>query len=306
LVRGGFSEPFALLSRELMSDQNGAFLARPENVIHSDYFPALEYMSQVGFFVGAGSILFNQYDETRTPRTTTLLGKLLQKHPPGEDDFKRLARASLDGQIPDSRLTLSLMQRWAESSTNSTLPLEMIERLTATRPAAVTEELRLAPKHQWLLEQARTDIASLQFYERVLMRAYRANRSVFYVPDTRKLEEVLGILLERDPQNRRVYNLHFAELAWDKGDDQACMRFGAVGFNPDVSKGGPLQFTLDELAPRQTLCNMIDASVRARDYQLAKRLADQARSGGYVRPGELFFAPLEFICRKVDALAEAK
>jgi len=227
-------------------------------------------------------------------------------HPPGEEDFRRISRVSLDGQMQDARLTLSLMQRWAEISTNTTLPLEMIERLNVTRSIAAAEELRLAPKHRWLIEQARTDIAVLQFYERVLMRSYRANRTIFYVPNTTKLEEVLGILLERDPHNRRIYNLHFSELAWDKGDDQACMRFGAIGFNPDVSKGGPLQFALDELAPRQTLCNMIDACLRGHDFRLARTLADQARKGGYLQPGELFFPPLEFICRKVEALAEVK
>jgi spermidine synthase len=306
LARGGFSEPYAFLTREVMSEQNGAFLARPETAVHSDYYPTLEYVSQVAFFAGANTTLFELYDETRSPRSATHLGALLRERPPGEEDFKRLARASLDREIPDGRLTLSLMERWAETSTNSTLPVEMIERIGASRPAAVVEEMRLAPRHEWMLEQARTDIAVLQFYERVLMRAYRANRTIFHTPNTQKLEQVLGLLLERDPVNRRVYNLHFSELAWDKGDDQACLRFGAIGFNPDVNQSGPLRFTLDELAPRQTLCNMIEASLRMGDLRQARNLAEQAQRGGYLRPGELFFPPLEFICRKVQTIVEAK
>jgi hypothetical protein len=198
------------------------------------------------------------------------------------------------------------MQHWADISTNTTLPLEMIERLSGSRLPAVTEELRLAPKHQWLLEQARNDIASLQFYERVLFRSYRANRTIFYTPNTRKLEEVLGILIERDPTNRRVYNLHFSELAFDKGDDEACIRFASVGFEPDLNKGGPLQFKLDEQAPRQTLANMIEIYLRQKEYRKAFSMAQQAQTGGYLKPGELFFPPLDFVCRKVQALAESK
>lgn len=304
LLRGGFSEPLALLSREVMSSQNGAFLAKAENVVHSDFFPVLEYMSQLGFFVGSSTTLFDNYDETRSPRALTLLGEYLRKHPLTNDDLHRAAKAVLDNQIPEQRLALSLMQRWVQVETNSTLPLEMIERLTAPRPAAVTEELRMAEKHEWILEQAKTDITALHFYERVLMRAYRAKRTVFYIPDTSRLEQVLAILLERDPKNQRVYNLHLAELAWDRGDDQMCLRLGAPALNPD-RRFGPLVFTLDEFAPRQILYNMIESSLRTGDYAQAKVIADQARVGGYLKPGELFFPPLDFVCRKVAAITDA-
>jgi spermidine synthase len=303
LARAGISEPLALFSRELMSDQNTAFLARPENVVHSDYYPTLEYMSQLGFFVGAGTTLYESFDESHSPRTTTLLGDYLKKFPLRDADFRRASRASIDGQFTDQALIMSLMLNWAEKTTDSTLPLEMIERLGNARPVAVTEELRLLPKHNWLLEQARTDIATLQFYERVLMRAYRAKCSALYLPNTSKLEEVLAVLLERDPQNRRIYNLHLAELAWDKGDDDASVRFAIVGFDPDIKKSGPMTFMLDEQAPRQVLCNMIDLNLRKGQFGQAKNLAQQARNQGYLQPGELFFPKLDFMCRKVDALA---
>lgn len=302
-ARGNFSEPVAFLARELLSFENGAFLARPESPIHSDYYPTLEYMSQVGFFVNANAGVYNMHNETRVARATTLLAKYLKAHPLTEIDFRRLSQASLDGQITDQYLTMGLVLHWAEVNTNSTLPLEMIERLGADRPAAVAEELRLTPRHAFLMEQARTDIAALQFYERVLMRAYRAKLSIFYVPNTQKLEEVLAFLLERDPNNRRIYNLHLSEINYDRGDDAASLRYAVPGLDSDVKKYGPLNFALDELAPRQVLRNSIDACWRLGNIRQALQICSDVRAGNYLTPGEFFYAPLEFTVRKTETLA---
>ncbi len=306
LRRGGFSEPLSLLARQVTSPENTMLLPRADTMLHSDFFPILEYMSQVGFFVGSSAKIHETMDESRSPRATTLLGDYLRKHPMADEDFRRVARASLDGQFQDEGLLFSLMQRWSLMETNLTLPLEMLERIRRDRPPEIAEELRLAPKHDWLVEQGKTDIAALHFYERVLMRAYRMKRSVFWSPDTAKLEHVLGILLERDPDNRRVFNFHLSEIAWDRGDDQSCLRFGALGFEPDLAVGGKLTFVLDELAPRQTLYNMIDAYIRRGDLPKARTLATNAEASGYLARGPLFFPPLEFICRKVAKLTEAQ
>ena len=306
LARGGLSEPLAFLSREIISQANGAFLARAEDVTHSDYFPTLDYMAQVGLFVGENTALHEQFAETKNTRPQTLLGEFLKKRPLTDADFRIAAQAAVDMQFPDATLTYTLMQRWAETQTNTTLPLEMLERLAANRPAAVTEELRLQPRHAWLVQQGKVDIAALHFYERVLMRAYRAKRSVFYLPDSSALLEVLGILVERDPTNRRVYNLHLAELAWDRGDDVAALRLGLAGLDPDIKRSGPYVFTLDEQAPRQICANLIETCLRTGQFKQAKALADLARVGKLLRGGPLYFAPLDLAYRKVEAAMEAE
>jgi hypothetical protein len=298
------SEPLCLLSREVVSADNGVFLARPETPMHSDYVPCLEYMSQVGFFVGTGSRLYEAYDETRLARPQTLLGQYLRKNPITDADFGRMANAFLANQFVDARLAFSMMQRWAHGATNTTLPFELLERISVERPLSVTEELRLAPRHAMLMEQASKDIASLHFYERVLMRAYRAKRSVYYLPETERLQEVLKTLLERDPTHARVFKLHAAELAWDRGDDETCMRLGTEALDP--RKGGPVTFALDEFAPRQILYCMIETSLRRGNVDLARDLASQARAGGYLMVGEFHFAPLEMICRKAETSGDPR
>jgi spermidine synthase len=305
LARAGFSEPIAFLSREIISPSNGAFLAGPQDVVHSDYYPTLDYSAQVGFFVGENARIHELCDETKSTRAQTLLGEYLQKHPLRPDDLRAAARAVVDQQFADMGLIYSLIQRWAKIETNSTLPLEMMERLMPTRPSALTEELRLLPRHSWLLAQGKVDIAALHFYERVLMRAYRAKRSIFNVPDSGPLEEVLGVLLERDPINRRVFNLHMAELAWDRGDDSSALRYGLAGLDPDTTRNGAYLFTLDEFAPRQVATDLIETSLRTGQVKQAQALADMARMGKLLVSGEYYYAPLDLACRKAAAAGEA-
>jgi hypothetical protein len=163
----------------------------------------------------------------------------------------------------------------------------------------------LLPRHSWLLAQGKVDIAALHFYERVLMRAYRAKRSIFNVPDSGPLEEVLGVLLERDPINRRVFNLHMAELAWDRGDDSSALRYGLAGLDPDTTRNGAYLFTLDEFAPRQVATDLIETSLRTGQVKQAQALADMARMGKLLVSGEYYYAPLDLACRKAAAAGEA-
>jgi spermidine synthase len=305
LERGGFSEPLAFLSREMISQRNGAFLARGEDVVHSDYYPVLDYIAQVDFFVGQLATIHERCDELKSPRAQTLLGTYLEAHPLKAEDLRFAARAVVDQQFSDMQLIYSLVQRWAQVETNSTLPLEMLERLMPSRPAALTEELRLLPRHAWLLEQGKVDIAALHFYERVLMRAYRDKRSVFYVPDTSRLQETLTMLLDRDPNNRRIFNLHMAELAWDRGDDGAAMRYGMAGLEPDSKVGGPFVFTLDELAPRQVLANLIESSLRNKQLLQAAGWVNMAVERKFLTTGPYYFAPLDLACRKARSAIEA-
>ncbi len=302
--RGAFSNPHALLLREILAPQNGAYLATERSLIHSDFYPTLEYMSQVGFFVGGIAGLHDTVDETSSPRAETLLAEFLRRQPMTANDFRLAAQASLESQFVDERRLASMFEHWAVVETNTTLPMEMIERLKQPRPAALTEELRLLPRHDWIMQQGRTDITALHFYERALMRAYRTKRSILYLPDTTRLDEVLKTLLERDAEHKRVFTLHAAELAWDRGDDETAVRLGLSGLNPDPQYG-PLQYKLDQQAPHMALANLINYALRVGDLRQAVALAEQARKAGDLVKNELFYAPLDFYARKAQVLSDA-
>jgi hypothetical protein len=304
LERGTMSEPLALLSREVASPETGAFVSARETPVHSDYFPSLEYMAQVGFFVGARSTLYDTVTETHSPRATTLLAAYLKNQPHTVEYFQRAAKAYLDRQFLDDRLVHGLMEQWSLVETNSSLPLEIIHRLTLPETPALLEESRLLPRHRSLLEEGRGDVTILQFYERALMQGYRAKRSTFYIPDTQPLQEVLAILRESDPTNQRVFNLHMAELAWDRGDDARFVQFATLAVEP-AAKNGPMQFSLDEDAPRIVLHHMIEASLRSGNIAQAQAACAHAATNHYLDRDDHFYAPLELVCRKVQSIADS-
>ena len=67
------------------------------------------------------------------------------------------------------------------------------------------------------------------------MQTYRAHRSAFFLPPSDELRATLDRLIETDKSNQRVHKLRLAEIAWDRGDDAACLRLGQSAFNPNVA-----------------------------------------------------------------------
>jgi hypothetical protein len=305
LDRGRLGDKYSFLSRQIISSANARFAAPDNTPLHSDYFPTLEYLAQVGFFIGGTASFYEPLDESKSPRGNTLAAAYIKKHPLTDADSQRIAATIVDGALGDADLGFRFIQRWAAMNTNSTLPLELLERAGATRSTPIAEEIRLLPKHAWLLEQGKRDIAALHFYERILMRAYRLKRSVFYLPDTSALHEVLDVLMERDPMNRRVWELNLAELAWDRGDDATATQYGISGLNPDTSKTKPYLFTLDELAPREVIADLIESALGSGQLKQAAKLADLATEHKFLGSGELYFAPLDLALRKTAAAIQA-
>jgi hypothetical protein len=70
------------------------------------------------------------------------------------------------------------------------------------------------------------DFRSLRLQSGQLLRTYLAERSVFYLPQTKELETDLRRLKETDRANRSAVYLTLAELAWDRGDNRGCVELG--------------------------------------------------------------------------------
>ena len=96
------------------------------------------------------------------------------------------------------------------------------------------------------------------------------------------MKSVLRRLLEMNPRDQRVYRLHLAELAWDRGDDAECLRLGAAALDPDVATAGPLNFTRDPKAPGIVLGHMLDVFSRSNQMTEAAALLSQAQRIGAV------------------------
>jgi len=289
------------LAREIISPDNAFFVPEPGVPQHSDFYPTLEYVAQRAFFVQSGAGLYRTFDENYSTRPTTLLGQYLSKRPLTESDFKAFALFFTTHRLPEGSVFRSLLDRWQKDFPLATLPIEFSAKLSESRPSAELEALRMSAINELMVGNAEQDPELLQLYARFLIQTYRAHRSVFFTPPTAELEPALKLLIEADKKNQRVHKLRLAELAWDRGDDAACLQLGQSAFDPDTTAGGEINFELDPKAPARVLTLMVESLWRAGKANEAWELCQDAKKNGYAGKKTKHRDPLlEMTCRKVE------
>ncbi|PYS43957.1 MAG: hypothetical protein DMG13_34625, partial [Acidobacteria bacterium] len=292
-----------LLARETISPENAAFIAAPSAAAHSDFYPVLEYAAQRAFFVRGDTAIPHLFEENGSPRPSTLLGRYLQSHKLTEDDFKAFALFQTTHGIFDPALFRSLLTAWQNNFPQSMLALELSAKAPDRGTPDELEAARLAVKRDEIFQDAAKDPGLLRLYAHFLSRTYLAQRSAFYLPPATELESALRRLIETDPSNQRIYKLRLAGLAWDRQDDDACLRLAQSGFDPDVKSAGPINFNLDPRAPPRILARMIDIFLRRGDVGKAWNLCRQARTLGFVGSPRASNDPiLEMTYRKSEAI----
>lgn len=285
-----------LLAREAISQQNGAFV--PFNgVVHSDFYPVLEFQAAKAFFLLGRANRWRSLDEKLSTRPTTLLGRYVQKHPLTEEDFKALARFYLEYGMPEPDLFRTVLLRWQREQPQAVLPMELMAQVPGSVLAAELEALRLAPMSEYLMQLAEKDPEPLRQYEGYLMQTYRAHRSVFNQPPIEVVQRVLQRLLQTNPANQRVYKCHLAELAWDRGEDATCTELANSALDPNLAVGGPANFSIDPKAPQIVLLHKMDILCRSGKLAEAFTLSQNARREGLI----VTDPSLDLMCRKLDA-----
>jgi predicted membrane-bound spermidine synthase len=294
-----------LLAREMVSRENAPFITGPSVAAHSDFYPVLDYVAERAFFVRDSTALPLLFAEIDSPRPSTLLGRYLEEHSLTEADFKAFALFQTTHRIFEPALFQSLLKGWQNRFPQSNIPIELSAQAPQQGTANELEAARLAEKRDRIFQDATKDPELLRVYARLLAQIYLAQRSAFYLPPATELESALQRLIETDPAHQRIYKLRLAGLAWDRKDDEACLRLAQSGFDPDLKSGGPLKFDLDPRAPMRILARMIDIFLRRGNAGEAWRLCQQARAWGYVGTARDDNDPLlEMTYRKVEALIQ--
>jgi len=222
----GLTTPAVLLALEAISQENTRFVPTPSAPLHTDVDPVLEYAAERAFFVRSFAQRWKTVDERLSPRCTTLLARYLQNHLLAAVDFEAFRTRYSSFGLPEPTLFRSLLCRWQHDRPDDPQPLQLMAVLSENGLAFEPPIQGLARIRDALWKKAEHDPRPLRSYCVQLLRTYLAQRSVFYLPPTSELEAVLQRLLETDPPNRRADQLLLAELAWDRGDDQACLQWG--------------------------------------------------------------------------------
>ncbi len=290
------------LSLEIASFDNGGTFVSADGPIHSDYFPALEYEAQRAFFVRQSSELWSTFKEAWSPRNLLLLSRYLERQPLNSADFRGFALRVAGGDDVDARISNSFYLEWLKFGEMPELALQFSENLPNTQAASVLHEQRWKNQAATVLQQATADTEGLKSWERVLLRAYRQKRSILHQPNVDDLVQTIQKLKKLDPTNYRVYQLHEAELAWDKGDAATCFRMGKEALSASATNVGQQAFEQDLMAPRVVLTLMIEHLHRTRQWSEAAGWVKAASQQKFLDRDRNFYPPLERVCRKVTMM----
>ncbi|MCS1406892.1 MAG: Polyamine aminopropyltransferase [Verrucomicrobia subdivision 3 bacterium] len=269
------------LTTELVSHQNGYFTTPDDALVHSDFFPRLEYLAQRGFFERRVANYWAQFNELYSPRPTTLLGRYLSTHTLSQPDFRAIASFFLERKTYDPEYFRTILNQWLRQFGDDPLALAMSAEIADFRTPWGGEVAFLGGHREAILKQAESDTDLLRKYAKYLLQDYRSSRSAFHIPDAAEIEMVLKRLIELDPSFQRVYRMHLAELSWDRGDDERFFELAGLAFSQDFGLG-PTNYEFDDLAPYRTLALMIETYWRQGNITEAWSVCQQAIAGKYL------------------------
>lgn len=293
------------LAHEVISTETGAYLPPLDATIHTDFYPSLEFLSQKAFFVRAPAESWQLHDERYGRRSGLLLARYLEKHQLVADDYWAFLDYFPVPHLTPNRMLRSLFLHWRQVAPESAEPLGLLNRVRDLPSAAELYTLRFAGDLDQMIKLASRTVEPLQNHTRSLMEVYRYERGVFHLPSTETLGTALNVLLALDPAHERTYRLFQAELAWDKGDDDECMRLGKTAFDPDTTKYGPTDFSLDPAGPALVLTKMVGILARRGELMEAGQLCQAATDRGFLGPKATTPVPaLEVAHRKILAQIE--
>ncbi len=259
-------------------------LVRGETRIHSDFLPILEYRAQKAFFVRGSAGLPDRVNELQNPRPRTLLGEHLQRNPLSTNDCRALALQFSKMGIPELPYLRSILDRWKTLAPEDAAPLRLLSSYSIRNPAPDGDAARTAGDPLFRNDERLTDLALLRSYADMLLLRHRVRRSAFHVPASERLEQILGVLTEVDPDNQRMHRARLAEVCWDRGQDARARKLFEEAMNSDEKRYGPINFKKDAGVLTRMMSRLVDAELRAGRVQAALEMAAAFGRLGFLTP----------------------
>ncbi|MHB1305839.1 MAG: spermine/spermidine synthase domain-containing protein [Limisphaerales bacterium] len=283
LARADMANVPLVLAHEIITPDLTRFMPPPEVRLHSDYYPTLEYLAQRDFFARPRVTRYRQVDETFSVRADTLLARYLRQHRLTADDYQAFARYYLADHQPYMDLFATMLLRWETEEPGRVEPWEMASRFKFLSAPGELEVLRLEPIRALIEERAAVNPTLLRQYGLARARQYLDQRSVFHLPEQDEIIEILLSLTHADPANQRTYQAFLAELAWDRGDDAACIQYAEQALAPDTERG-PARFKLDANLPVRAAARMADSLARLGRLPRAVAFCEEFAKSGFLTP----------------------
>ncbi len=305
LKRISIERPFVLFSLEHLPFGDGAFLPAADTILHSDFFPQLEYAAEKAFFVKDFSVKPQRLSEMQSTRPRTLLGDWLRAHPADASDLAGLAQFMEKFPMHGDQLRRSVLNRWLQLEPGDKTALRSAAELAGEFAPPSSEYGRLARLPGYQFEDSLREVGLLRQFAGLHVLAYRGDRSAFNQPSWTNADFFSRVAMGLDTENSRSHRMHVAEILWDRGADEQFLKMAEECFNPNA-KFGPVNFKLDSEAAQIVLSRILDTYLRRGDLTNAVGWAIAARTHGYLDPKQPGQNPrLLLLARRTFAEAEA-
>lgn len=283
LKRISIDRSFVLFSLQHLPFGDGAFLPAPDTLLHSDFYPQLEYAAERAFFVKEISVKPQTLSEMQSTRPRTLLGDWLRTHTPDASDLAALALFMEKYPVHGDQLHRSVLNRWLQLEPGERTALRAVAQLAGQYAPPSAEFERLASLSGYQLEDSFREVGLLRQFAGLNVLAYRGDRSAFNLPSWTNAEFFSRLAMGLDVTNSRSHRMHVAEILWDRGADDKFLQLAEECFNPDA-KFGPVNFKLDAEAAQIVLSRILDTHLRRGNLTNALSWAIAARTHGYLDP----------------------
>ena len=289
-----------LLTSQISGFDEGFHLVPDESLMHSETYPALRMLGNNAYTAPTPLTLFEKNNRHFSIQSSLMIGGFAQTQSWTIEQLRAFSILQIDHQFYDPKVFRSVVKRWLNLSPDET-PLQILSASTAKNESPWTyESERLTTLIAPFSADTEPPLELVKQAAYHSLQAYRDQRTFIYRPDTSFLEAMLDHMIQKDPQNQRVYRMNLGELAWDQGKTEQFLKLSEDAFNPETESFGPLNFSAEPMAPYRTLALMSEHWWRKGQLEKAKQVCFQALQGKYIGSDAAFHhSELEQVVRKI-------
>lgn len=300
LASQGLQEWPILLTTQWIGFENGFHLVPDDTLIHTEFLPVLNTLAARAYGAPAESLLLKEANEQLQARPSLLLSQYAQSNTWNLSQMRAMSLLQLDHQLYDPVVFRSVVRRWLDLSPEETA-LQILSASTSSAESAWAYETARLRAHLSSFDAGNEpplDLVKQITYH--TLQTYRDQRTVFHRPETKLLQSMLEHLVKEDPVHQRIYRMNLAELAWDRGDEDALLRWSTEAFDTDTEMYGPVDYTADPMAPYRTLSLLGQYWWSRGELDKAREICIQALQSQYIGPEAIFHDPmLDLVVRKI-------
>jgi spermidine synthase len=282
LARQMLDRPLNLLLHQILPEEVTPHIFSTETLVHSDYYPVLDSLAQIGKFTRELSTNIFEYDSRLQIRPNTLLAQYLAKNRPTSDDLAYLVDHGRADNLLKPRLARSICLRWKAQFPDDPTPALIASGFTDERRPTHHDVGEVSRHLGVIAADPQNGLSQLVRFSVFAMDDYRYQSSVFNTPQSDTLVPLFEKMIDSYPSTAHAFKALLAELAWDSGDMNKFLKLATEVFVKDADALRVIHFPPDDKCPAIVLERLISHYINTNDEKNLIAVVSTAARGGFL------------------------